>query len=100
MTLRMRALLSVTAALLAAMGFMVGAFLTPNHLLSALFGVLAFLFLIPANMWLRTRFRCPVCETSVFDTRGPFTTFWPSRNCARCGTDLRKRSAGKNGYHP
>lgn len=42
MTLRQRALLSVTAAFLAAVGFMFASALVPDHIYSIVFGALAF----------------------------------------------------------
>lgn len=91
MTLRTRAFLSVIAAFLAAAGFMIAAFSTSSNLYSILFGILAFAFLIPMNMWLRNRFKCPICGTSVFETGGLLVTFWPVRTCSKCGADLRNR---------
>ena len=91
MTLRTRALLSVTAAFLTTVGLLIAAISTSNRMYSVVFGILTFVFLIPANMWLRSVFRCPVCGTSIFERNGPFVTFWRARACAKCGTDLRNK---------
>ena len=91
MTLRTRALLSSIGAFLVALGFMLASALAPNHLYSIAFGALAFIFLIPGNMWVRSIFRCPVCGTSVFEMGGSFSAGWPARTCSKCRADLKNR---------
>src|SRR5689334_23746158 len=91
MTLRTRALLSVTVTFWAAVGFAIASALAHNELYSIVYGGLAFIIFVPINLWLFSSFRCPVCGTSVFD-RGPFfVAFWPARTCSKCGTDLKNR---------
>jgi hypothetical protein len=91
MTLRTRALLSAIAVLLVAVGFMYASALAPNQSYSIVFGGLAFFFLIPGGLWVRSIFRCPVCGTSIFEREGLLTAFWPARTCAKCHADLRNR---------
>jgi hypothetical protein len=91
MTLRTRALLSAIAVFLMAVGFMYAAALAPNQAYSIVFGGLAFFFLIPGGMWVRSIFRCPVCEASIFEREGLLTTFWPAPTCSKCRADLRNR---------